>query len=360
MALIEALLRAAISVHHTDTSDGAWDGPSAVKNLRLDADEKYYSLAFAWRDAEADQAKKSSYKFIHHDVASDGEIGAANISACRTGIGVLNGARGGTTIPRSDRQGVYDHLAAHLKDAKLDVPELKSHVGEREVRAFGTSEIRVSQDAKKIEGHAALFNTKSQPIFGFRERIQPGAFAKTIQESDIRALFNHDPNIVLGRNKSGTLELSEDSKGLYMRITPPDTQAARDVIEMVRRGDVSQCSFGFRCMKDSWSIDDGESLRDIHEARLFDVSPVTYPAYTETECQVRSDVQQALLKLQGGHALSESETDLLRAHDREIEARMGDRTDLPENSVSSTKPEQKKELHSLDLLRRRETLAELE
>jgi len=99
----------------------------------------------------------------------------------------------------------------------------------------------------KIVGHAAKFDQLSEDLGGFRERIAPGAFAKTIQSADIRALWNHDANIVLGRNKSGTLRLSEDSAGLAYEVDSPDTQLVRDmVLAPISRGDVNQCSFGFR------------------------------------------------------------------------------------------------------------------
>lgn len=114
----------AIGVHHTETSDEAWDGPANEARLRLGEDEAYYRKAFAWQDPEGDAGTKAAYKFIHHAVSSAGEIGAANLTACSTGIGVLNGGRGGTTIPSGDRRGVYNHLAAHLRDADREPPEL--------------------------------------------------------------------------------------------------------------------------------------------------------------------------------------------------------------------------------------------
>lgn len=145
----------------------------------------------------------------------------------------------------------------------------------------------------KIVGYAAKFNTMSEEMWGFRETIAPGAFAEALKDSDVRALFNHDPNIVLGRNKAGTLSLLEDSVGLRYEITPPDTQTATDLIASIRRGDVTQSSFAFTLHgggEHSWKEDaDGTVTRTIIKvARLFDVSPVTYPAYPDTESGVRS------------------------------------------------------------------------
>ncbi|MFE2941033.1 HK97 family phage prohead protease [Streptomyces sp. NPDC059255] len=118
-----AEVRAAIAVHSTGTSDAAWDGPANARDLP--ADEEALRLAHAWVDPDGDAAAKASYRFIHHFVGVDGDVGAASTVACTTAIGVLNGARGGTTLPDEDRQAVYKHLARHLKDAGIKAPELK-------------------------------------------------------------------------------------------------------------------------------------------------------------------------------------------------------------------------------------------
>lgn len=156
------------------------------------------------------------------------------------------------------------------------------------------AEFRIEGDAQpKIVGYAAKFNLESEEFWGFIERIAPGAFKEALAMSDVRALFNHDPNYVLGRNKSGTLILEEDSVGLRYEITPPDTQWARDLVESLRRGDISQSSFAFTMSPggiQQWEDrEDGTTLRTIVKvAELYDVSPVTYPAYADTESGVRS------------------------------------------------------------------------
>lgn len=156
----------------------------------------------------------------------------------------------------------------------------------REQRPF---EFRAATEGGKLSGHAAVFNTIAQIGRYFREQVSPGAFSKSILESDVRALWNHDPNHVLGRNKSGTLRLSEDEAGLAVEIDPPDTQMGRDVVTLIKRGDVSQMSFGFIVRKAEWDESNPENpLRTITEAELFDVSPVTYPAYKETDISVRA------------------------------------------------------------------------
>ena len=142
-----------------------------------------------------------------------------------------------------------------------------------------------------IEGYASVFDSWSEELGGnspFRERVVKGAFEETIQNDDIRALFNHDPNYVLGRNKAGTLTLEEDEKGLKVRIIPPNTTWAKDLLVSIKRGDITQMSFGFTVILDRWSFEDNIDVRELLKVKLFDVSPVTFPAYAQTECGVRS------------------------------------------------------------------------
>ncbi len=141
---------------------------------------------------------------------------------------------------------------------------------------------------RTIVGHAAVFDSLSDDLGGFREKIAPGAFADSLGRDDIRALWNHDPNYVLGRNRSGTLQLREDETGLLVAITPPDTQWARDLVVSITRGDVSQMSFAFATERDAWAKVAGVWERTLLAVRTFDVSPVTYPAYTQTDVGVRA------------------------------------------------------------------------
>lgn len=158
-----------------------------------------------------------------------------------------------------------------------------------ERRAF-TLEGLKADESGKIRGHAAVFNSLSEDMWGMRERIKPGAFRRSIREKqDVRALWNHNSDYVLGRTKSGTLTIAEDERGLLVEIDPPDTQWAKDLQESIRRGDVDQMSFGFIVGTDEWHMENDELIRDIIEVKeLFDVSPVTYPAYPATDVSVRS------------------------------------------------------------------------
>lgn len=156
-------------------------------------------------------------------------------------------------------------------------------------RRFVASQLRSISDEKPvIVGYAAVFNKYSEDIGGFRERIAPGAFSNVLGD-DVRALFNHDNDMVLGRSKSGTLKMQQDETGLLVEITPPDTQLARDLMELMKRGDVDQMSFAFRTGKDTWAIDEeGNVERTILEFKaLYDVSIVTYPAYPDTSVALR-------------------------------------------------------------------------
>jgi len=115
----------AFKSHSTGTTDVAWDAGANEKRVRQDESRAYYGRIYAWYDPDGDEGAKSTYKFIHHMVGANGDPGDANAVACSAGIAVLNGARGGTKIPQADRQGVYDHLAKHLRDADKEPPELK-------------------------------------------------------------------------------------------------------------------------------------------------------------------------------------------------------------------------------------------
>jgi HK97 family phage prohead protease len=162
-----------------------------------------------------------------------------------------------------------------------------------EIRTLPLEELRINnlEEKRYIEGHAAVFDSWSETlggIFPFKEKVRKGAFSQTIEKDDIRALFNHDPNYVLGRNKAGTLELKEDETGLYVRIIPPDTQAARDLITSIERGDINQMSFGFTVEEEKWDTVEGIDVRELRKVKLFDVSPVTFPAYPSTDVGVRA------------------------------------------------------------------------
>lgn len=161
----------------------------------------------------------------------------------------------------------------------------RRHLVECELRA---SEQEAGTGLRKLAGYAALFNSFSEDLGGFREIIKPGAFNRNFPDADVRALRDHEPSRVLGRTKSGTLTLSVNSKGLVSDINTPNTTDGRDVSELVGRGDVDGMSFGFRVISDNWRMQNEEVIRELLDVELFDVSVVTYPAYRQTIVSVRS------------------------------------------------------------------------
>ena len=138
----------------------------------------------------------------------------------------------------------------------------------------------------RISGYAAVFAGVYDSGY-FVESIRRGAFSPVLKD-DVRCLFNHDPNKVLGRTKSGTLAIEEDEKGLKFSCDLPPCQLGEEVRAMVVRGDVSGCSFSFTPDKVEWS--ENGSRREIVSLKgLFDVGPVTYPAYEDTTVAARAD-----------------------------------------------------------------------
>lgn len=136
-----------------------------------------------------------------------------------------------------------------------------------------------------ISGYAVVFNSRT--TIGndwWTEEIAPGAFSEAIgSSSDVRALFNHDWNNVLGRTKAGTLTLSEDERGLKFEVELPDTSVARDLVASMERKDIDQCSFGFIPTAETWDYSVEPAHRTINKVELFEVSVVSIPAYEDTE-----------------------------------------------------------------------------
>ena len=147
--------------------------------------------------------------------------------------------------------------------------------------------------AKYITGHGAVFNQEAEIWDGIFEVVRAGAFLNTIQNEDVRALKNHDPNYVLGRNRAGTLQLSEDEIGLAYRILlDQNVSYANDLYSSLQRGDITQSSYAFLPVSEKWTQrEDGSELRELFAVQLFDVSPVTYPAFVGADSQARGLVR---------------------------------------------------------------------
>jgi hypothetical protein len=158
---------------------------------------------------------------------------------------------------------------------------------------------RAEGESPLIVGYASVFydgteRTEYRLWTDFSERIMPGAFDRALSEShDVRALFNHDSNLVLGRTSAGTCKLSVDKVGLRYEIEAPDTQTARDLQVSLNRGDVTGSSFSFNPTNTLYR-EEGEMLyAEITDVDLFDVGPVTFPAYEATSSGVRAQLRAA-------------------------------------------------------------------
>ena len=149
-------------------------------------------------------------------------------------------------------------------------------------------ETRSDDNGMYIEGYFAVFNSAYEVYAGCTEMVAPEAFNNTLG-GDIKALCDHDTRLVLGRSKAGTLELRVDSHGLWGRITiNPNDSDAVNLYERVKRGDVDQCSFGFDIVSEDTEFrDDGTIHFTIREVKLYEVSVVTFPAYSETSVSAR-------------------------------------------------------------------------
>jgi hypothetical protein len=227
-----------------------------------------------------------------------------------------------------------------------------------EVRTYALEEIAVGDAGETspgtATGHFARFNELSVGVPWGRERIAPGAFTATIARDDIRALVNHDANRVLGRTTQGTLRLREDDIGGAFDDDLPDTSYARDLAVLLRRGDVSQCSFGFWPVRDHIETDNEEQIRVLDEVRLAEITIATFPAYPATEAQLRSvltmvgasdpdELKDEILALMSGSAaadlLNDAERIALRALRARVDLLLADRSRLVEGTLEETRDE---------------------
>lgn len=160
----------------------------------------------------------------------------------------------------------------------------------KEVRyvPLAVAELRVAGegDDEKVRGYAAVFDSFSEDLGGFKEKIQRGAFKRSLKENDVVALWQHDARDPLGRMSNGLLSLKEDERGLAFEIEARAFSPRQ--LEKVRDGTVSQMSFGFITREDKWEKKSGEHVRTLVDVELLEVSPVTWPAYRDTTAAVRS------------------------------------------------------------------------
>lgn len=165
----------------------------------------------------------------------------------------------------------------------------------RDLERRAVAELRA--DRSTITGHAIVFDVRSQDLGGFVEVIRPEAVTTSARNADVVALYNHDPGQVLGRTPK-TLQLTPDARGLAFTLDVADTQAGRDALTLVRRGDVKGASFGFRTLKDTW-LPERIPVREIHALELLEISLCAFPAYAQTDVSV---AQRALAQFCPGTA----------------------------------------------------------
>jgi uncharacterized protein len=171
---------------------------------------------------------------------------------------------------------------------KYDAEVRKSSVvrEQREFRMEGTE-----HNGNTIRGYAAVYNSDSEWMGGFYEQIERGAFDDVLND-DVRAYFNHDENLLLGRVSSGTLRIGTDARGLFYEVDLPNTTYANDLVELMKRGDVNQSSFAFLIDADRWEQRGGKTYRIIEKvSRLLDVSPVAQPAYPDATSELKRDLE---------------------------------------------------------------------
>ena len=164
-----------------------------------------------------------------------------------------------------------------------------------ERRFTPTSEIRLNEEEGKstLEGLGVVYNSWSEDLGGFIEMVKPGAGLRSVSEDDIFATYNHNDDYVLGRKSAGTMTLDMSNEGIRYKVSLPETTFANDLKVSIGRKDVKGSSFRFIVTEDNWGTMDGKEYREIIDFKLFEMGPVTNPAYPQTTAGVRS----ALYKL---------------------------------------------------------------
>ncbi len=172
-----------------------------------------------------------------------------------------------------------------------------------------------------VVGYASVYDSRSNNLGGFYEFVERGVFNEDlINSSDVRSLINHDPNLILARSTSGTLKLSADERGLKYEFEMPETSYGKDLAISMKRQDVNQSSFAFTVQEDDWSTDaDGNNIRTIKKiGELFDISAVTYPAYSQAESDLvvakrgLKEYQESLVEETKEEIIEEKENNLVR------------------------------------------------
>lgn len=227
---------------------------------------------------------------------------------------------GGTNRRSAQRAQTY----AEGVVARLEAEEERGKM-KHETRNFEADfELREEGDELKFVGYAAKFNSPSEDLGGFIETIAPGAFGRSLRSrNDVKLLINHDMGRVVASTRGGTMKLYEDEIGLRVEASLAPTTEGKDLAILLRRGDLSKMSFGFSVMKDAWNNE--MTQRTLKSVKLWEVSVVSMPAYSQTEAMMRSldkaatranvdadELADAVLKLEEGADLTESQAELIK------------------------------------------------
>jgi HK97 family phage prohead protease len=286
----------AIGPHSTATSEAAWDGPANAKRARSGESQDYYRRIYAWRDGNQEGDRKAHYRFVHHFVAEGGEPGAASTVASTAGIAVLNGARGGTTIPEDDRQGVYNHLARHLRDADIEPPELRSAEDVRECSLMTMDDFRQGRElppggvllrkqfVAKVEPspeHKGLyqFTISTGDVDRDDDRINPAGWDFKHYMRNPVVLFAHNyTELPVGRTVD--VFTADNKVKALTEFTPADLYEFGDQIRrFYEAGFLNAVSVGF--LPRAWNWVDSDERKfgiDFEEQELLEFSAVPVPA----------------------------------------------------------------------------------
>lgn len=193
----------------------------------------------------------------------------------------------GSKVMQSDYPDQKQRLAVCYQQWK----DRSDEPAEIEIRACEIGDLRIESRgvARVIRGHAIVFDRLSENLGGFREMIAPTAVDRTLQDGiDLRALVDHDSAKIIGRMTAGTLRVEKDGQGLRVEIDPPDTSVAQDIVESIRRRDVTGMSFAFRTIADDWDFKADPPIRTVTDMLVREVSVVTFPAYPQTDVAMRA------------------------------------------------------------------------
>ena len=198
---------------------------------------------------------------------------------------------------------------------KLNIWDKKFNNTIMEKRIFNIeNKFETREDGQEVVvGYGSIFNSRSENLGGFFEYISPSAISEeTIAKSDVRALINHDQNLILARSTTGTLDLTVDEKGLRYEFEIPETSYGKDLSINMKNGNLNQSSFAFTVGSDIWSTDeDGNDIRTITSIdRLYDVAVVTYPAYSQADSDLVV-AQRGLAMYKEKQEIKEEENDLV-------------------------------------------------